>query len=306
MSRIDRARAARLKTAVAGVLAAAALLGCGAQNAAVQKPNQLHVVGVENFYADVAGQIGGSRVRTDAILSDPNVDPHIYESSVEDAKIVAGADIVVKNGAGYDAFIDKLLAASPQPSRIVIDVGRLTGHKLGDNPHLWYDTFNTMPLLAQALTQALSEKDPSGQAYFEAQGRAFQASLQPIQHVAATIQQQYGGAAALATEPLWNYQAKACGITVRDAEGAFQKATQDGNDPPAAAVVRFREQLSTGAARFLVVNGQAVTPLSQQMQALAKQQHVPVVTMDETEPPGTTYQQWMTHQLRSVLKALGG
>jgi zinc/manganese transport system substrate-binding protein len=220
--------------------------------------------------------------------------------------MVANADIVIKNSVGYDAFIDRLLAASPRPNRIVIDVGQLTGHKEGDNPHLWYDTFNTMPLLITALTQALSQKDPAGQAAYTAQGQAFINSLQPIQDLTNTIKQKYAGAPIMATEPLWNYQAKPAGVNVLDAEGPFQKATQDGNDPPAFAVVKFRDQLNNGAARLLIFNNQAVTPLSLQMQALAQQNNVPVVAMSETEPPNTTYHQWMTGQLQAVLQALGG
>ena len=95
------------------------LLGCGAPPPAGQRVPKLRVLGVENFYADVARQVGGQHVLVDTILSDPSLDPHVYESSVEDAKLVAQADVVIENGAGYDAFVDKLLAASPRPGSAV-------------------------------------------------------------------------------------------------------------------------------------------------------------------------------------------
>jgi zinc/manganese transport system substrate-binding protein len=287
----------------AALFLAASVLPTAAQSA---PNNAVKVLGVENFYSDVASQVGGNRVQVYTILSDPSVDPHLYESNVDDAKMVANADVVIKNSVGYDSFIDRLLSASPRPDRIVIDVGKLTGHVDGDNPHIWYDTLNTMPALIPALTQALSQKDPAGQAYYSAQGQAFLTSLQSIQALANTIKQKYSGAPALATEPIWNYQAKAAGVNVLDAEGDFQKATQDGNDPPAFAVVKFRDQLNNRAARFLIFNSQAVTPMSQQMQGLAQANNVPVVAMSETQPPNSTYQQWMTSQLQAVLQALGG
>jgi len=266
----------------------------------------VQVVGVENFYADVAAQVGGSRTQVNTILSDPNVDPHVYESNVDDAKLVADADIVIKNGVGYDAFIDKLLAASPRPNRIVIDAAQLTGHKDGDNPHLWYDTFNTMPALVPALVQALSRKDPPGSAAYSAQGQAFLTSLQPIKNLESTLRQKYPGAPVMATEPLWNYMAKASGLNMLYAEGPFQKATQDGNDPPAYTVIQYREAITGGAARMLMFNNQAQTPMSQQLVALARQNNIPVVPMSETEPSNTTYQQWMGNQEQAVLQALGG
>jgi len=264
------------------------------------------IVGVENFYAGIASQVGGRRVQVNAILSDPNVDPHVYESNVDDAKLVANANIVVKNGTGYDAFIDKLLAASPRPHRIVIDVGQLTGHKEGDNPHLWYDTFNTMPALILALVQALTHTDAADSAVYSAQGQAFLASLQPIKDLENTLQRKYPGAPVMATEPLWNYMAKASGLNMLYAEGPFQKATQDGNDPPAYTVIQYREAITGGAARLLMFNDQTQTPMSQQLVALARQNNIPVVPMSETEPPSTTYQQWMVNQQQAVLQALGG
>ncbi|HEX6513914.1 MAG TPA: zinc ABC transporter substrate-binding protein [Chloroflexota bacterium] len=285
---------------------AGSVLPATAQSAPPPPAHLVKVLGVENEYQDIANQVGGNRVQTYTILSDPSVDPHLYETNVDDAKIVASADIIIENGVGYDDFADHLMAASPRPDRILLKVETLTGHQPGDNPHLWYDTFNTMPALIPALVQALSKKDPAGAQFYAAQGQTFLNSLSQIQAVCNTIKQKYSAAPVLATEPLWNYQAKPCGVNVLDAEGPFQKATQDGNDPPAFAVAKFRDQLNSGAAKLLMFNNQAVTPMSQQMQGLAQANNIAVVAMSETEPPNTPYQQWMTSQLQAVLQALGG
>ena len=298
-----------LKVSRAGAFLALALGGTAVPTRAQSAPppaNLVKVVGIENEYQDIANQVGGNRVQTYTILSDPNVDPHLYESNVDDAKIVANADIIIENGVGYDDFADHLMSASPRADRILLKVQTLTNHQTGDNPHLWYDTFNTMPALIPALVQALSQKDPSGAQFYAAQGQAFLNSLQQIQAVCTALKQKYSGTPVLGTEPLWNYQAKWCGINMLDAEGPFQKATQDGNDPPAFAVAKFRDELNNGASKMLMFNDQALTPMSQQMQTLAQANNVPVVAMSETEPPNTTYQQWMTSQLQAVLQALGG
>jgi len=131
-------------------------------------------------------------------------------------------------------------------------------------------------------------------------------SLQPLQALCDSINQKYGGTPMIGTEPVFNYQAKACGLKMLDAEGDFQKATQDGNDPPAFAVVKFRDQLNNRVAKVLMFNNQAVTQMSQQMADLAELNGVPVVGMSETMPPKVTYQQWMTNQLQAMLQALGG
>src|SRR6267378_3241005 len=74
----------------------------------------------ENFYGDLLHQLGGSKLRIYAFLSNPNADPHQYESNSGNARAIADSKLVVENGLGYDAFMDKLLQASPDSKRIVI------------------------------------------------------------------------------------------------------------------------------------------------------------------------------------------
>src|ERR1700722_12683226 len=95
------------------------------------------VVAAENFYGDIVKQLGGNHVQVVSILSDPNADPHEYESSVKDAEAVSNANIVIENGDDYDTWMDKLLSASPSTSRIVLVGSDIANHKLADNPHVW-------------------------------------------------------------------------------------------------------------------------------------------------------------------------
>ena len=87
----------------------------------------LAVIGTENFYADLLVQIGGPRVSATSFLNDSNADPHEFESSPQDAALVADASLVIVNGLGYDDFMQKLLGASTKPDRLVVDVQELLG-----------------------------------------------------------------------------------------------------------------------------------------------------------------------------------
>src|SRR5207249_204747 len=87
----------------------------------------LPVLGTENFYADLLAQVGGSRVAASSLLNDPNADPHAFESSPQSGALVADSRLVIVNGLGYDAFMQKLLAASNRPDRVVINVQQLLG-----------------------------------------------------------------------------------------------------------------------------------------------------------------------------------
>ena len=142
-------------------------------------PATISVVSAENFYGDIARQLGAGRVSVVSILSDPNVDPHEYESSVQNAVAVSKAQLVIQNGDGYDTWMDKLLAASPNSSRIVVVAADIADHKLPDNPHVWYGIDN-IRTIAGAITTALEKIDPADKPSFEAAQSTFQQSLTPI------------------------------------------------------------------------------------------------------------------------------
>src|SRR5581483_3088685 len=164
----------------------------GAAAGSAAAPAAILVVAAENFYGDVASQIGGQHVKVTSILSDPSIDPHLYESNVDNAKAIANARLVIKNGVGYDAFMDKLLAASPQQGRLVVDAPKLTGAADDANPHLWYDP-KTMPLVAQAIADDLGQLDPADRADFDAAVHSFDASLKPLQDQIAAIRAKHAG-----------------------------------------------------------------------------------------------------------------
>src|SRR2546430_7424120 len=100
---------------------------------------QLNVVASENFWGSIASQLGGTHVTVTSIINSPSGDPHDYESTTNDARTLAQADYVILNGAGYDNWASKLIAANPASGRKVFTAANLLGKKPGDNPHFWYN-----------------------------------------------------------------------------------------------------------------------------------------------------------------------
>ena len=94
----------------------------GTNNNETASSKVLQVVAAENFWGSLVSQIGGSHVQVLSIVSDPNADPHEYESNASDARAVADADYVIENGAGYDSWMDKLLSASNSQNQKVLNV----------------------------------------------------------------------------------------------------------------------------------------------------------------------------------------
>src|SRR5215475_11159117 len=122
----------------------------GNHTTAFAAEEKIAVVAAENFYGDIARQIGGDRTAVVSIMNNPEQDPHLFETTPATVRQIAGAQLVILNGANYDPWMEKLIAAAPRPTRTVLNVAQLTGRKAGDNPHLWYDPA-TMPAVASAI-----------------------------------------------------------------------------------------------------------------------------------------------------------
>jgi len=263
----------------------------------------LAVLGTENFYADLLTQIGGSRVQVTSFLNDPNADPHEFESSPQDATVVADARLVIVNGLGYDDFMQQLLGASPNPDRVVIDVETLLGLPADVNVHVWYDPA-TMPKVAAAATDALSKLDPTNAAYFAANEQAYLAALKPITDKIAELKAKYAGVPIAFTENVAGYLTNQIGLVVKTPVG-FMKAIEEGTDPAPADVAAERDLFTTKAVKVLLYNSQVTSPTTQAIHDLAAQNGIPIVGVAETIPPEFhTYQDWQLAQLADLEQAL--
>ena len=260
------------------------------------------VVAAENFYGNIVEQIGGDSVRVTSVMSDPNVDPHEYESNVEDAEAIAGADLVVENGGGYDDWMDKLLSASPSSLRIVLKGFDVAVKKLPDNEHVWYDMDNAQAV-ADAIAASLGKLDPTRASTFVRNSRDFGRSLAQIKEKMAQIASRSGGTPVGLTETIFLYQTGRLGLKVLT-PFEFQKAIAEGNDPPADTVVETEKQIKEKRIKVLIYNEQTVSPITTKAQSDAKAAGIPVVGVTETMPIGETYQTWMMRQLDELRMAL--
>lgn len=259
------------------------------------------VVAAENFYGDVASQIGGANVAVTSILTNPDEDPHLFEASTETARALADAKVTISNGVDYDPWMGKLLKANASPGRKEILVGQLVGRKTGDNPHLWYDPAS-MRAAAKAIAMDLDAVDPGHKADYDKGEAAFVASLKPLDAKIAEMKKKFAGQPVTMSEPVFGYQANLIGLKVHNEK--FALAIMNNAEPTASEVAGFENDLKNHLVKAMLFNAQASEPAVQRLVDLAKGNSIPVVGVSETEPPGMTYQAWMLSQLDALDKAL--
>jgi zinc/manganese transport system substrate-binding protein len=268
-----------------------------------QAADKTRIVAAENFYGALAAQIGGEHADIISILSNPDDDPHLFETSASTARALAAADIVVYNGVDYDPWMDKLLSAATSDTRKVIVAADLIGAKSGDNPHLWYNPA-TFPAVAATLEAALEQRDPANAADYKANLATFNAAFAEVTRQADSIKGKYPDTKVTATEPVFGYMATALGFTMLNYE--FQIAVMNDTEPSPRQVAAFEQSLKDGSARILFYNSQVTDETTKRLLEIARSNKVAVVGVSETQPAGTTIPSWFSGQLQQVDQALAG
>lgn len=288
--------------AVVVVMLCCALVGaaCSSTSTAMSATGTVTAVGAENEYADVISAIGGRYVSVTAVMSNPNTDPHTFESSPQVAHEISAAQLVVQNGLGYDSFMNSIEAASPNPTRKVIDVRDLLGLSASTpNPHLWYNP-TTMPVVAKQLVSDLSALRPSHAAYFKGNEEKFAASMQPWLQAVAKFKAQNPRTPVAVTEPVGDYMLQAVGANVMT-PFAFQADIMNGVDPSPQAVSLEQNLFTSHLVKVFLYNRQVTDSLTRSLLTLADRNGIPVVGLYETMPtPGYSYQSWMLAEVDAL------
>jgi zinc/manganese transport system substrate-binding protein len=263
----------------------------------------IQAVAGENFWSSIASQLGGAHVHVTSIITNPNADPHEYESNTADARAFAEANYVILNGAGYDSWGQKLLGANPVSGRKVLNIAELLGKKEGDNPHFWYSP-DYVERVVHQITKDYQSLDPQDAQYFSEQRAVFEKVLSQYHQLITSIKQTYTGAKIGSTESIFVYMADALGLDLISPP-AFMNAVAQASDPPAQAVAEFQQQIDRKQIAVLVYNKQTTTVITTNIRELAVSHGIPAVGVSETvEPSDAPFQDWQVAQLLALQRAL--
>jgi len=262
----------------------------------------VRVLAVENFYADLANQLGGKCVQTTAILSDPEADPHEFQPAAGDVRAYQNAQLVIENGLGYDDFSDRILSTlSAQPA--LINAGDVVGLQVGSNPHVWYGA-GYVDQIRASIVARLKAINPQASEYYDMQSTAVDRAFTTYHGLIEQIASTYASTPVGSTETVFADMADTTRLNLISPP-EFMQAVAEGNDPAARDVARFQNQITNHEIKVLVYNTQTVTSLTEQLKALAEQNSIPMVGVSETMPDGAqTFQGWQASELELLLQAL--
>jgi zinc/manganese transport system substrate-binding protein len=294
-----------LLVSIVAVAGAILLAGCGSR-----EPNEepasgrLQVVAAENFWGSVAAQLGGAKVDVQSIIVNPDTDPHSYEPTAQDARTMAGAQMAIVNGIGYDEWASHLLAANPSGKRVLLDVGSLLGLGQGENPHQWYSPAH-VHVVIDRVTAGYDRLRPADAGYFAGQKKAFETgALARYDELIKQIKARYAGVAVGYSESIFQPLGEALGLKLLTPY-SFTKAIAEGGEVSAQDKQTVDRQVSSRRVKVWVFNSQNVTPDVQRVNELARAARIPIATVTETlSPASANFEQWQVVQLERLRSAL--
>ena len=179
--------------ALTAVLALSA--ACGDDNKASEQGSvtgRVPVVATTTQLTDFVQVVGGNHVDVYGVLK-PNVDAHDFEPSPADIAKLAGAKVIVKNGAGLEEWFEPTIKNAETKAAIVEAAAGVTlRHGEGDHvaerdPHVWHDPRNAK-VMVHNIAAALAAADPDHRADYEANEAAYDAELDRLdQEIAGQI-----------------------------------------------------------------------------------------------------------------------
>lgn len=293
------------------LVAGVALAGCTsspdpAPASAGSTSEAITVVASTTVYGDLAATVGGDAVEVTSIIDDPNKDPHEYEASAQNQLALSKAQVIVKNGGGYDDFVDTMLDAAGNDTATVLDAVEISGKtaEAGEelNEHVWYD-FPSVQKVIEELATTFAQIDPDQADTFRKNADELTAELDALVQREEELQGQYAGTPVAITEPVPLYLLEAIGLDNQTPE-AFAEAIEEGTDVPASVLLGTLELFSGAQVQLLAYNEQTAGPQTEQVLDAAEQNGVAVVPVTETLPDGDTYVSWMSGNLDALADAL--
>ncbi len=148
------------------------------------------VVATASMIWDMAKNIGGDHLEIICIVPIGG-DPHLYDPTPKDAKLVASADLILKNGLTFEGWLNELIANSGTKGKDILvtegiqPVQSLTYENATD-PHAWMDVTNAF-IYVENIKNAFSELLPEKKEIFE---NNYQLYLKKLRDLDAYILQE--------------------------------------------------------------------------------------------------------------------
>jgi zinc/manganese transport system substrate-binding protein len=289
-----------------------ALLAASPARARSQTPPRPVVVASFSILGDMVRQIAGEDVAL-RVLAGPETDAHAFQPRPSEAEAIRGAALVVRNGLGFEPWLDRLLRSTGHQGPVVTASAGITprradqagGHGHGPDPHCWQD-LGLAQSYARRIGEALALVEPTHAAAWGEAAAGYAARLAAldawVRERIATVPPERR--LVVTSHDAFGYFAAAYGVRFLAPQGASA-----GAQPSAAQVAALIRQIRATGISAVFIEG----PGSQAvMQRLARDAGVTVRgrlyadTLSAPDGPAPGFEAMVRHNLGLLVPAMRG
>ncbi|MFT4761416.1 MAG: ABC-type Zn uptake system ZnuABC Zn-binding protein ZnuA [Paraglaciecola sp.] len=146
-------------------------------------PPKKLVVATASIFADMAENIAGGHVDVKTVVPIGS-DPHLYKPRPSDAKMLADADLILRNELTFEGWLKKLIENSNTKGKIVtitegIKPVKSLIYENSTDPHAWMDASNGL-IYIENIKNALVEIDPDNKEVYEINYGVYKQQLEDL------------------------------------------------------------------------------------------------------------------------------
>lgn len=233
---------------------------------------KLEVVTTFSILGDLVTVVGGDRVAVVTLVG-PDGDAHVFQPRPSDAKAVAGADLIVLNGLGFEGWIPRLLESAAYMGTSIIASEGIQALKMreeeahhddekehhGDeeehhggeegqhkddehhhgemDPHAWQSVPNVMTYVKN-IQSGLEKADPANAAVYKKNAADYQLKLQALDAEIRSALQQIPGSSrrVITSHDAFGYMAQEYGVEFIAPQGTSTESEASAKD--VASIIR--------------------------------------------------------------------
>lgn len=265
------------------------------------------VVATASIFADMAEVIAGEQLSIETIVPIGG-DPHLYEPIPKDAKMVADADLIIKNGLTFEGWLNELIENSGTKAKVVtisegVEVIESLTYKNSTDPHAWMSAKNGVKYI-ENIKNAFSELDPNNADIYDFNYKAYKQQLEDLD---ASIQTKIESIPEkqrilITSHDAFQYYGRRYGIQLEAILGTSTDAEEQTSD-----IIRVNKVITNNQVPAIFIES-TINPKT--LKQLASDNDVEIGgelyadSLGDEDSPAATYYKMLEHNTDVIVKAL--